>query len=82
MAIYKMKEDISPKNFCLELEERSPGKDEHYYAECTKGYYCSKTNGRCVGAIKGLTMLSNDRLNVTIVKRCPSRRTIDEVISK
>ncbi len=78
----KMSKIYDCRAFCTNMYKSSIKKQmpESGYTNDANGYFCGLTNNRCVGTKEGLTIFSDDRLNVEIVERCPSRKTIDSLM--
>lgn len=81
-----MAKEYDCRAYCMNMQQKViEGKYPEIEPPHTKGalgYYCSLTNGRCVGAKYGIAIWSNDRIDLKIVRRCPSRQTIDDVVQK
>lgn len=75
------------KGYCLSLQqfEISDKEEKTGCFSCalkTSGYYCALTNKRCTGAKKRTFEWLDDKLDLDIVERCPSRKTIDTILQE
>ena len=76
-----MSKEYDCRGHCLNLRQK-PLRDEDSggYLKNTLGYYCTLTDKKCTGAKNGGWIWSDDKLDAEIIERCPSRKTIDDVI--
>lgn len=76
-----MTEEYDCRGYCANMHlspiNLNPEPGELRYGN---GYYCSITHRRCVGAKAGFFIWSHDKINPNILERCPSKKTLDDLL--
>ncbi|MBI5803555.1 hypothetical protein HY448_02620 [Candidatus Pacearchaeota archaeon] len=69
------------KGYCVNMDRRSLPSEKGVNLS-PQGYYCNLTNDLCVASRRTFFDLVSHRVNIGILKRCPSRRTVDDIVKE